>query len=79
MGIQEIKAEVETLPMEERRKLAAFLVSLRHKEIEGYPARMARDIDDANRGKWLTLEEMDQRFENPDLDPMSDMSPRGTE
>ena len=63
MSIQEIKAEVEILPVEERRKLAAFLVSLRHKDLEDYRARMARNIDDTDAGKWLTLEEMDQRFE----------------
>ena len=52
----------EALPAEERRRLAAFLVSLRHKDLAGYRARMADKIDDKTPEKWLTLEEMDQRI-----------------
>jgi hypothetical protein len=62
MTIQAIQAEVEALPAEERKRLAAFLVSLRHKDLAGYRARMADKIDDKTPEKWLTLEEMDQRI-----------------
>lgn len=62
MSIQEIRSEVEALPAEERRKLAAFLVSLRHRDMEGYRQQMARRIDDKNPENWLTLEELDQRL-----------------
>ena len=62
MTIQAIQAEVEALSAEERRRLAAFLVSLRHKDLAGYRARMADKIDDKTPEKWLTLEEMDQRI-----------------
>lgn len=63
MSIQEIKAEIEALPAEERKRLAAFLVSLRHKELAEYRTRMARKIDDKNPENWATLEELDQRLE----------------
>ena len=62
--IQEIKSEVEALPADERRRLAAFLVSLRHKELAGYRERMAEKINDQSQDKWLTLEELDQRLES---------------
>lgn len=62
MSIQEIRSEVETLPVDERKKLAAFLVSLRHREIAGYRELMARRIDDKNPENWLTPEELDQRL-----------------
>jgi hypothetical protein len=62
MSIQEIHAEVEALPAEERRRLAALLVSLRHKDLEDYRARMAEKIDDDSPESWVTLEEMDQRL-----------------
>jgi hypothetical protein len=65
MSLQEIQAELEALSSEERKKLAAFLVSLRHRELAGYRARMSRMIDDQTPGNWLTVEELDQRVANP--------------
>jgi hypothetical protein len=63
VSIQEIKSEVEALPADDRRQLAAFLVSLRHKDLAGYRSRMASKIDDESPEKWLTLEEFDQKLE----------------
>ena len=62
MGIDEICAELEALPVDERRRLAALLVSLRHKDLVDYRARMARKIDDDSPENWVTLEEMDRRL-----------------
>lgn len=64
MSIQEIKTEIETLPVAERKRLAAFLVSLRHQELAEYQSRMAQKIDDKNPLNWATLEELDQRLES---------------
>ena len=64
MSIQEIKSELQTLPADERRELAAFLVSLRHKDLAGYRTRMSEKIDDKNPERWVTLEELDQRLES---------------
>jgi hypothetical protein len=64
MSLQEIKAEIAALPPEERRELAAFLVSLRHEDLAGYRARMARKIDDKDPANWASLEEMDLRLES---------------
>ena len=62
MRVQELRAEIEALSVEERRRLAAFLVSLRHKDLADYRARMARKIDDDSPENWVTLEEMDHRL-----------------
>ncbi len=64
MSIQEIKTEIEALPTDERKRLAAFLVALRHKELAEYRTRMARMIDDQKPENWATLEELDQRLES---------------
>lgn len=64
MSIQEIRSELEALPAEERKELAAFLISLRHKDLAGYRARMAGKIDEKSPESWLTLEELDQRLES---------------
>jgi hypothetical protein len=62
MSIQEIRTEVQALPADERRRLAAFLISLRHKDLTDYRAQMAVKIDDASPENWITLEEMDERL-----------------
>jgi hypothetical protein len=62
VSIQEICAEVEALPVDERRRLADLLVSLRHKDLVDYRAQMARKIDDDSPENWVTLEEMDRRL-----------------
>ena len=62
MTIQAIKAEVEALPADERRKLAAFLVALRHKDFAAYRTRMAERIDDKDPQNWMTFEEFDERL-----------------
>lgn len=64
MSIQELKTEIEALPSEERKRLAAFLVSLRHKELGDYRTRMAHKIDDTDPKNWATLSELDQRLES---------------
>lgn len=64
MSIQEIKAELETMPADDRRKLSAYLVSLRHRDLAGYRETMARRIDDVEPGNWLTREEMEKRLES---------------
>ena len=63
MSIQEIKSELQALPADERRELAAFLVSLRHKDLAGYRARMFEKIDDQSPEKWVALEQLNQRLE----------------
>jgi hypothetical protein len=62
MSIQELYAEVQALPLDERRRLAALLVSLRHKDLTDYRARMAQKIDDRSPANWVTLEELDERL-----------------
>lgn len=64
VSIQEIKTEIEALPADERKRLAAFLVVLRHKELAEYRTRMGRMIDDRKPENWATLEDLDQRFES---------------
>jgi hypothetical protein len=64
VSIQEMKTEIEALSAEDRKRLAAFLVSLRHKELAEYRTRMAQKIDDKNPENWSSIEELDQRLES---------------
>ncbi len=62
MSVEEIKNKIECLPLEERRQLAAFLISLRHRDLAEYRTNLAKKIDDTNPENWLSLEEYDQRL-----------------
>jgi hypothetical protein len=66
MSIDVLKTEVESLPGDERRKLMAFMVALEDKGRADYAAELARKIDDKSPGRWLTLEECEQKLAEPD-------------
>lgn len=61
MSVQNIKSEIESLSADERRQLAAFLVTLRHRDLAEYRSTVAKKIDDNNPANWISLEEYDQR------------------
>ena len=61
MNVSDLKVEVESLSLDERRQLTAFLVSLRHKELSGYRKSLATKIDDEETTRWVSFEEFDQR------------------
>lgn len=63
MSIPELKTKIAALSPDDRRELAAFLVSLRHRDWVRHGEQMARKIDDKNPDHWLTWEELDQRLE----------------
>lgn len=62
MSVEEIKSEIESLAVEDRRQLAAYLIALRHKDLAGYRASMAAKIDNGSPDNWLSLEEFDSRI-----------------
>ena len=62
MSISEVQSQVEGFSLDERRQLIAFLVSLRHKELEGYREQLAAKIDDKDEANWVSFEEFDRRI-----------------
>lgn len=62
MKVDELRSEVDGLSLDERRQLTAYLVSLRHKELEGYRERLADKIDDDVQENWVSFEELDRRL-----------------
>ena len=61
MSGEEINSALESLAVEDRRQLAAYLIALRHKDLAGYRASMAAKIDNRNPDNWLSLAEFDSR------------------
>jgi hypothetical protein len=62
MSVKEIKNEIETLPLDERRQLTAFLVALRHRDFVEYRSLVAKKIDDQSPENWISLDEYDRRL-----------------
>ena len=62
MSLQDLKSEIERMPCADRRQLAAFLVTLRHRDIAGYRNELARKIDDQNPDNWVALEDLSRRL-----------------
>ena len=62
VSLQDLKSEIERMPSEDRRQLAAYLVTLRHRDIAGYRSELARKIDDKNPDNWVALADLDRRL-----------------
>jgi hypothetical protein len=63
MRIQALKAAVEALSPEDRRRLAAFLVALSHRDTAGRGEGLAAKIDDKDPANWVSLEEFEERLD----------------
>jgi hypothetical protein len=62
MSFEVLKAEVQALPSDARRKLMAFMVVLQDEGREGYGAELAAKIDDRSPDRWLTAEQCEQKL-----------------
>lgn len=62
MSIAELKEEVARLNSDERRQLTAYLIGLRHKEMQGYRESLAVKIDAHSPENWVSFEEFDLRI-----------------
>ncbi len=61
MSISELKVQVEGLSLDERRQLTAYLVGLRHKELQEYRESLTAKINDTSAANWVSFEEFDKR------------------
>jgi hypothetical protein len=62
VSIEAIKSELRALPVEERRKLMAFMVVLEDEARADYAAKLAQRIDDRSPGHWLTPEQCEREL-----------------
>ena len=62
MSLETIMEEARKLGEQERRRLAAFLSTLRRDGEPSFAEEMARRIDDITPGHWVTLEELNKRY-----------------
>lgn len=62
MSIAVIKEEIAHMSPEERRHLAAYIVSLNSNLDPEFRRELARKIDDKSPERWVTLEEAERRL-----------------
>ncbi|MDB6006396.1 MAG: hypothetical protein JWR15_3383 [Prosthecobacter sp.] len=62
MSLETIMQEARKLGEEERRRLAAFLTTLRGPGESSFAEEMVRRIDDNTPGHWVTPEELNKRY-----------------
>lgn len=62
MSLETLMNEVRKLGLPERRRLVAFLTTLKEPGEPSFAEEMARRIDDSADGHWVTLEELSTRY-----------------
>ncbi len=62
MSLEAIMEEARKLGGTERRRLAAFLATLREESEPSFAQEMAWRIDVTSPGHWVTFEELEQRY-----------------
>jgi len=62
MSFDTLLKEVESLGEAEQRKLLAYIVTLEDRRQAEYAERLARKIDDATPGRWLTPEQSEREL-----------------
>ena len=63
MSLETLKREAAALDDQARRELCAFLISLREQQWEAHLRKLAPRLNQAEPGRWLTIEEVRERLE----------------
>lgn len=63
MSLDALKQEAAALDDPSRKELFSFLVSLRERQWAAQAGAMARNLDDPDPTRWLTLEEFQTRLD----------------
>ncbi len=66
MSLENLMDEARKLDGRERRRLAAFLTTLRDESEPSFAEEMARVLDDNTPGHWFTLDDLKKRYANDD-------------
>ncbi len=64
MSIAELKAEVDRLSDEDRKQLTAYIVAKNRLLDPETRRKLTEKINDKNPDHWLTLEEVEKRFDD---------------
>jgi|TARA_B100001093_G_scaffold23169_1_gene20594 hypothetical protein len=64
MGFTELQKEVELLDAEGQKRLMGYLVSLQIRRNDEYRAELTRQLDQEDRTKWISFDEVEKRLKN---------------
>jgi len=62
MSIEQIKAELAAMPVEQQNHLVAYLVHLRHERDPKTKEDLARKIDDREPSHWVSLDQLKEQW-----------------
>ena len=62
MSIAALKTEIASLPVEERRELIGYIVSLNRKNNDEFMRKLAEKMDDKSPERWVTIDEAERRL-----------------
>lgn len=65
MDLEKVKSEAAGLSPGDQRRLAAYLVSLRHQHSSDHQEKLAKKIDDDDNSQWIDFDEFDRRVSTP--------------
>ncbi len=63
MNVEEIKAELATLPRKQQDEVVAFLFQLRHADDSEYQADITRRLKDRDPSHWLSPDEFERKLD----------------
>lgn len=63
MNMAELMREVSSLPADQQRELAAYLLHLRLQNDAAWRSEMTRRIDDKSPSNWIDLQDWKKEFE----------------
>lgn len=63
MSLEALKREAAALDERSRQELFSFLVSLREQQWALRAQSLARNLDDPDPSRWLTLDELESRLD----------------
>jgi hypothetical protein len=62
MSIEQIKAEVAAMSVEQQNHLVAYVIHLRHERDPKLKEELARKMDDREPANWKTLDQLKEHW-----------------
>lgn len=63
MNVDSLKQAIEALSADERRQLISFAIDIQMREEPAYREALIKQIDERDPAAWVSINEVDQRFE----------------
>jgi adenosyl cobinamide kinase/adenosyl cobinamide phosphate guanylyltransferase len=66
MSLQQLKEQVDHLALSEQKELIAYMLATQLNKDSELAERITQKLDDKDPKRWITLEELQERFADDD-------------